>query len=81
MPHDVCRSSSNSSPPSSKARSTSDTERRFDRAPGDLRPGCDTYVDQLRRTRSPKSARWNLTSLSDETRDRLLDAFRTFPRE
>lgn len=41
--------------------------------------GCATYVDQMRRT-IDEVGKVHPESLSDETRDRLLDAFRTFPR-
>jgi anti-sigma factor RsiW len=41
--------------------------------------GCETYVEQMRRTIA-EVGKVRPESLSDETRDRLLDAFRTFPR-
>jgi anti-sigma factor RsiW len=42
--------------------------------------GCETYVDQMRQTIA-EVGKLPPESLSDETRDRLLDAFRTFPRD
>ncbi len=41
--------------------------------------GCETYVEQMRRTIA-EVGKVQPESLPDETRDRLLDAFRTFPR-
>ena len=41
--------------------------------------GCDIYVDQIRRTIA-EVGQVEPASLSDQTRDRLLEAFRTFPR-
>ncbi|WP_328519740.1 anti-sigma factor family protein [Kribbella sp. NBC_00359] len=41
--------------------------------------GCDIYVDQMRRTIA-EVGQVEPESLSDQTRDRLLEAFRTFPR-
>jgi anti-sigma factor RsiW len=41
--------------------------------------GCGTYVDQIRQTIA-EVGKLPPESLSDETRDRLLDAFRSFPR-
>ncbi len=41
--------------------------------------GCETYVEQMRRTIA-EVGNVQPESLPDETRDRLLDAFRTFPR-
>ena len=41
--------------------------------------GCQTYVEQMRRTIA-EVGKVQPESLSDETRERLLDAFRTFPR-
>jgi hypothetical protein len=38
------------------------------------------YIDQMRRTVA-EVGQVEPESLSDETRDRLLEAFRTFPRE
>jgi anti-sigma factor RsiW len=42
--------------------------------------GCEIYVDQMRRTIT-EVGQVQPESLPDETRDRLLDAFRTFPRD
>ncbi len=42
--------------------------------------GCETYLDQMRRTIA-EVGQVESDSLSDETRDRLLEAFRTLPRE
>jgi anti-sigma factor RsiW len=42
--------------------------------------GCETYVDQMRQTIT-EVGRVPPESLADETRDRLLEAFRTFPRD
>jgi anti-sigma factor RsiW len=42
--------------------------------------GCDIYVEQLRRTIA-EVGQVEPESLSGDTRDRLLDAFRTFPRD
>jgi len=42
--------------------------------------GCDIYVDQMRRT-IDEVGQVEPETLSDETRDRLLAAFRTFPRD
>jgi anti-sigma factor RsiW len=42
--------------------------------------GCETYVDQMRQTIA-EVGKLPPESLSDETRDQLLDAFRTFPRD
>jgi anti-sigma factor RsiW len=56
-----------------------ETERRF----ADHLAGCDgctTYVDQMRRTIA-EVGRVEPETLPDETRDRLLEAFRTFPRD
>jgi anti-sigma factor RsiW len=41
--------------------------------------GCATYVEQMRRTIA-EVGEVPPESLSEETQDRLLDAFRTFPR-
>lgn len=41
--------------------------------------GCETYVEQIRRTVA-EAGRVEPEDLSAETRDRLLEAFRTFPR-
>ena len=41
--------------------------------------GCDIYVDQIRRTIA-EVGQVEPESLSDQTRDRLLEAFRMFPR-
>ena len=56
-----------------------DTERRFIEHLA-VCDGCATYVDQMRRTVA-EVGQVEPESLSDETRDRLLEAFRTFPRE
>ena len=56
-----------------------DTERRFIEHLA-VCDGCETYVDQMRRTVA-EVGEVEPESLSDETRDRLLEAFRTFPRE
>ena len=40
--------------------------------------GCEVYVEQFRRTIA-EVGHVQAESLSDETRDRLLDTFRTFP--
>ena len=56
-----------------------DTERRFIEHLAAC-DGCETYVDQMRRTVA-EVGQVEPESLSDETRDRLLEAFRTFPRE
>ena len=56
-----------------------DTERRFVEHLA-ICDGCETYLDQMRRTIT-EVGRVEPGSLSDETRDHLLDAFRTFPRE
>ena len=42
--------------------------------------GCDIYVDQMRRTIA-EVGRVEPETLSDETREGLLQAFRTFPRD
>ncbi|MFI7065745.1 anti-sigma factor family protein [Kribbella sp. NPDC050124] len=42
--------------------------------------GCATYVEQFRRTIA-EVGQVEPESLSGETRDRLLDAFRNFPRD
>jgi anti-sigma factor RsiW len=42
--------------------------------------GCEVYVEQFRRTIA-EVGQVEPESLSDETRDRLLDTFRTFPRD
>jgi anti-sigma factor RsiW len=42
--------------------------------------GCEIYVEQIRRTIA-EVGRLNPEGLSDETRNRLLDAFRSFPRD
>jgi anti-sigma factor RsiW len=55
------------------------TERRFVEHLA-ICDGCETYVDQMRRT-IDAVGQVEPESLSDETRDRLLEAFRTFPRE
>lgn len=56
-----------------------DTERRFVEHLA-ICDGCETYLDQMRRTIT-EVGRVEPESLSDETRDHLLDAFRAFPRE
>jgi anti-sigma factor RsiW len=56
-----------------------DTERRFIEHLA-VCDGCETYVDQMRRTVA-EVGQVEPESLSEETRDRLLEAFRTFPRE
>jgi anti-sigma factor RsiW len=55
-----------------------ETEQRFVEHLA-LCDGCAIYVDQMRRTIA-EVGKVQPESLSDETRDRLLDAFRTFPR-
>ena len=55
------------------------TERRFVEHLA-ICDGCETYVDQMRRT-IDAVGQVEPESLSDETRDRLLEAFRSFPRE
>lgn len=42
-------------------------------------PGCERYLDQFRATIS-ELGELPAASLSDDTRDRLLDAFRDWPR-
>ena len=42
-------------------------------------PGCERYLDQFRTTIS-ELGELPAESLPDETRDRLLDAFRNWPR-
>ena len=42
--------------------------------------GCDIYVEQMRRTIA-EVGEVEPESLSDTTRDRLLEAFRAFPRD
>lgn len=56
-----------------------DTERQFIEHLA-VCDGCETYVDQMRRTIA-EVGRVEPESLSDETRDRLLEGFRNFPRE
>ena len=56
-----------------------DTERRFIEHLA-VCDGCERYVDQMRRTVA-EVGQVEPESLSDETRDHLLEAFRTFPRE
>jgi len=41
--------------------------------------GCEIYVEQIRRT-AAEVGRVEPENLPEETRDRLLDAFRSFPR-
>jgi anti-sigma factor RsiW len=55
------------------------TERRFVEHLA-VCDGCETYVEQMRRT-IDTVGQVEPESLSDDTRDRLLEAFRTFPRE
>jgi anti-sigma factor RsiW len=55
------------------------TERRFVEHLA-VCDGCETYVEQIRRT-IDTVGQVEPESLSDDTRDRLLEAFRTFPRE
>lgn len=56
-----------------------DTEQRFvDHLA--LCEGCDSYVEQMRRTIA-EVGEVEPDSLSATTRDRLLDAFRAFPRD
>lgn len=54
------------------------TEQRFAEHL-ELCDGCSTYVEQIRRTVA-EVGEVELEHLSDETRERLLEAFRTFPR-
>jgi hypothetical protein len=42
-------------------------------------PGCERYLDQFRTT-IDELGELPPESLSDDTRDRLLDAFRNWPR-
>ena len=56
-----------------------DTEQRFVEHLA-LCDGCDLYVEQMRRTIA-EVGEVEPESLSATTRDRLLDAFRTFPRD
>ena len=42
--------------------------------------GCEIYVDQMRRTIA-EVGRVEPETLSDETREGLLQAFRSFPRD
>jgi anti-sigma factor RsiW len=56
-----------------------DTERRFVEHLA-ICDGCETYLDQMRRTIA-EVGEVEPESLSAETRDHLLEAFRTFPRE
>ncbi|TDO67164.1 putative zinc finger protein [Kribbella sp. VKM Ac-2571] len=42
--------------------------------------GCEIYVEQIRRT-AAEVGQVEPGNLSDETRNRLMDAFRTFPRD
>ncbi|TDO33870.1 putative zinc finger protein [Kribbella sp. VKM Ac-2527] len=53
-----------------------ETERRF-QDHLEICDGCETYVEQLRRT-IEEVGKLPPESLSDEARDRLLDAFRSF---
>ena len=55
-----------------------DTERRFTDHLA-LCDGCATYVDQIRRT-AAEVGQVEPEHLSEQTRNNLLEAFRTFPR-
>jgi anti-sigma factor RsiW len=55
------------------------TEQRFVEHLG-LCDGCEIYVEQIRRT-AAEVGQVEPENLSEETRDRLLDAFRNFPRD
>ncbi|WP_112249240.1 anti-sigma factor family protein [Kribbella monticola] len=57
----------------------SETERRFVEHLA-ICEGCEIYLDQIRRS-IDEVGRLRAESLSEETRDRLLDAFRNFPRD
>lgn len=56
-----------------------DTEQRFVEHLASC-DGCQTYVDQMRRTIAEVGL-VEPENLSEQTRDRLLEAFRTFPRD
>lgn len=56
-----------------------ETQRRFEEHT-EACPGCETYLDQIRRT-VREVGRLTPESLEPETRDRLLDAFRDWARE
>ena len=58
---------------------TPETEQRFIEHLA-VCDGCAIYVEQMRRTIS-EVGRVEPESLSDATRDGLLDAFRNFPRD
>ncbi|MEV0792967.1 anti-sigma factor [Kribbella sp. NPDC050459] len=55
-----------------------ETEQRFVEHLA-LCDGCESYVEQIRRT-ATEVGRVEPENLPEETRDRLLDAFRSFPR-
>ncbi len=55
------------------------TERRFEEHT-EACPGCDTYLDQIRRT-VREVGLLTPESLEPEARDRLLEAFRDWTRE
>ncbi|HEY9334370.1 anti-sigma factor family protein [Kribbella sp. NPDC004138] len=55
-----------------------ETEQRFVEHLA-LCDGCEIYVEQIRRT-AAEVGRVEPENLPEETRDRLLDAFRSFPR-
>jgi anti-sigma factor RsiW len=57
----------------------SETERQFVEHLA-ICDGCEIYLEQMRRT-IDEVGQLPPESLSDETRDRLLDAFRNFPRD
>jgi anti-sigma factor RsiW len=57
----------------------SETEQRFVEHLA-ICDGCETYLEQMRRT-IDEVGQLPAESLSGETRDRLLDAFRNFPRD
>jgi anti-sigma factor RsiW len=56
-----------------------DTEQRFVEHIA-ICDGCDRYLDQIRETVSQLARLPTEDSLSGEARDRLLAAFRSFPR-
>ena len=55
-----------------------ETEQRFVEHLA-LCDGCEIYVEQIRRTVA-EAGQVEPENLSSETRDRLLEAFRSFPR-
>lgn len=57
----------------------SETERRFVEHLA-ICDGCEIYLEQMRRTIA-EVGQVPPGSMSDQTRDRLLDAFRNFPRD